>query len=231
MNEHEGRKTPLDGREGLSSYLRYLGDSLPDFYLIQHRADTVDRETALTELREEARACQRCSLFSTRTQVVFGEGNPWASLMFVGEGPGADEDATGRPFVGRAGELLTRMITAMGYERPDVYIANIVKCRPPGNRVPEEIERRSCLPFLHRQISLVAPKAIVLLGQTAAVSLLAHTTGIKKIRGKESRMKEHPEIRVMPTYHPAYLLRNPSAKGEVWEDLKQVMSWLGRNLP
>ncbi|MDA8028524.1 MAG: uracil-DNA glycosylase [Nitrospiraceae bacterium] len=236
----------LEGREGLAVYLRYLGETVPDLFLagsppedrteaqengdrlVSEGGSSEDREIDLAALREKARTCTHCSLSSTRTNVVFGEGNPDAALMFVGEGPGADEDATGRPFVGRAGELLTKMIGAMGYARSDVYIANIVKCRPPGNRVPEENERQSCLPYLQQQISLVSPQAIVLLGQTAAASLLGQAVGISKLRGKEARLSRFPDIRVMPTYHPAYLLRNPSAKAEVWEDLKKVMAWLGK---
>ena len=245
MTDKTGNKV-LEGREGLAVYLRYLGETVPDLFLAgsppeeriggpenENRSGleggfSEDREIGLAALREKARICTLCSLSSTRTNVVFGEGNPDAALMFVGEGPGADEDATGRPFVGRAGELLTKMIGAMGYARTDVYIANIVKCRPPGNRVPEENERQSCLPFLQQQISLVSPQAIVLLGQTAAASLLGQAVGISKLRGKEARLSRFPGIRVMPTYHPAYLLRNPSAKAEVWEDLKKVMAWLGK---
>ena len=236
----------LEGREGLAVYLRYLGETVPDLFLAgsppeeriggpekedllgSEGGSSGEREMDLAALREKARTCTLCSLSSTRTNVVFGEGNPDAALMFVGEGPGADEDATGRPFVGRAGELLTKMIGAMGYARTDVYIANIVKCRPPGNRVPDETERQSCLPFLQQQISLVSPQAIVLLGQTAAASLLGQAVGISKLRGKEARLSRFPDIRIMPTYHPAYLLRNPSAKAEVWEDLKKVMAWLGK---
>jgi len=245
MTDKTGNKV-LEGREGLAVYLRYLGETVPDLFLAgsppeeriggpenENRpglegGSSEDREIDLAALREKARTCTLCSLSSTRTNVVFGEGNPEAGLMFVGEGPGADEDATGRPFVGRAGELLTKMIGAMGYARTDVYIANIVKCRPPGNRVPEENERQSCLPFLQQQISLVSPRVIVLLGQTAAASLLGQAVGISKLRGKEARLSRFPGIRVMPTYHPAYLLRNPSAKAEVWEDLKKVMAWLGK---
>jgi DNA polymerase len=244
MSGTDGKKI-LDGRDGLAVYLRYLEENVPNFMLARGLSSSgapserdmpsdngaPDREMLLAELREEARACVRCALSATRTQVVFGEGNPAATLMFVGEGPGADEDATGRPFVGRAGELLTKMIGAMGFERQEVYIANIVKCRPPGNRVPDDGERSACLPFLHRQIALVSPRTVVLLGQTAAASLLGQTGGISRLRGKEARLSLFPRIRVMPTYHPAYLLRNPSAKAEVWEDLKQVMAWLGKERP
>lgn len=248
MTESRDKKI-LDGTEGLAVYLRYLDETVPDLFLAKDLRDErisvpgdpgpegkgekllEDRELALGTLREAASACTLCSLSATRTHVVFGEGNPQAALMFVGEGPGADEDATGRPFVGRAGELLTKMIAAMGYARTDVYIANVVKCRPPGNRVPEDHERHSCLPYLKQQISLVSPRAIVLLGQTAAASLLGSGGGISRLRGKETRIAGLPGIRVMPTYHPAYLLRNPSAKADVWEDLKQVMAWLGKERP
>ena len=247
MTQKDG-KPVSEGREGLALYLRYLNETVPDLYLVKNAVEKsldrsmppghstrsmepVDRELSLSELREAACTCNACPLSATRTHVVFGEGNPKAPLMFVGEGPGADEDASGRPFVGRAGDLLTKMIKAMGYERTDVYIANIVKCRPPGNRVPEEHERQSCLPYLTRQISLVSPNVMVLLGQTAAATLLRSSGGISRIRGKEAQIAEHPGIRVMPTYHPAYLLRNPSAKVEVWDDLKQVMSWLGKERP
>lgn len=245
---------PLEGREGLEVYLRYLGETVPDLALPRAKATTKEsvRPVApppgepsqgvsappsgsspksagsLEALGAAVSECRLCVLSSTRTHVVFGEGNPTAELMFVGEGPGADEDASGRPFVGRAGELLTRMILAMGYRREEVYIANVVKCRPPGNRVPEESERAACLPYLKEQISTISPKAIVLLGQTAAVSLLSRTEGISRLRGRETTLEAFPGIRVMPTYHPAYLLRNPAAKAQVWSDLQQVMGWLGR---
>lgn len=233
-------KKELSGAEGLSIYMRYLKENIPDFVLLQGgdgasppisedspgSPGTVQNCMDLAEIAELAKNCHLCSLSASRKNVVFGEGDPGARLMFVGEGPGADEDATGRPFVGKAGELLTKMIQAMGYDRSSVYIANIVKCRPPGNRPPEESERISCLPYLHRQISLVSPQIMVLLGQTASAALLRVTVGISKLRGKETRIPEFPGIRVLPTYHPAYLLRNPSAKVDVWEDLKQVMSWM-----
>ncbi|MCL5954104.1 MAG: uracil-DNA glycosylase [Nitrospirae bacterium] len=243
---------PLDGPEGLAVYLRYLQETVPDMTLPRPSAEKgesrlADGERAgpplpsslsagsppgesgsLESLASVVSECRLCVLSTTRTFAVFGEGNPDARLMFVGEGPGADEDASGRPFVGRAGELLTRMIAAMGYRREDVYIANVVKCRPPGNRVPEESERASCLPYLKRQIAMISPEAMVLLGQTAAVSLLSRNEGISRLRGRETSLPDFPGIRVMPTYHPAYLLRNPAAKAQVWEDLKQVMGWLGK---
>lgn len=186
---------------------------------------------ALEDCREKALACQKCPLSLTRQNVVFGEGSCQSGLMFVGEGPGADEDRTGRPFVGRAGELLTKMIQAMGLSREAVYIANTVKCRPPGNRVPSPEERDACYPFLKDQIRLLQPRYMVLLGQTAAQVLLARSDGISRLRGKEFSLSDFPDVRVLPTYHPAYLLRNPQAKKEVWEDLKTVMAWMDIPLP
>ncbi len=241
------RPPEISGLEGLAVYLRYLEETVPDLGLprsvrgVSKEGETLSGGSVppssgaplssgdpLEALRSEATNCRLCGLAATRTHVVFGEGDPHAALMFVGEGPGADEDASGRPFVGRAGELLTRMIAAMGYRRDQVYIANVVKCRPPGNRVPEEVERAACMPYLVRQIEIVSPQALVLLGQTAALSLLKRSEGISKLRGHETRIPGFSGIRTMPTYHPAYLLRNPSAKGQVWEDLKQVMDWLGK---
>jgi len=157
--------------------------------------------------------------------VVFGVGNPQADLMFVGEGPGADEDIQGEPFVGRAGQLLTKIIEAIGLRREDVYIANVIKCRPPGNRNPEPDEVAQCEPFLFRQVDTVKPKVIVALGKFAAQCLLRSTEPITRIRGKEFKYRESI---LMPTYHPAYLLRNPSAKRDVWEDMKRVRAILGR---
>ncbi|HZC66800.1 MAG TPA: uracil-DNA glycosylase [Candidatus Dormibacteraeota bacterium] len=160
----------------------------------------------------------------TRKHLVFADGNPKAELVFVGEGPGADEDASGVPFVGRAGKLLTQMIEAMGLRREDVYICNVVKCRPPGNRPPEPDEVTTCSPFLVRQLESVNPKVIVALGATAAKTLLETEMGITKFRGQwlDFRGKK-----LMATYHPAYLLRNPPAKSEVWKDLQKVMLELG----
>jgi DNA polymerase len=164
--------------------------------------------------------CRRCKLHALgRTQVVFGVGNPGAALMFVGEAPGADEDQQGEPFVGRAGQLLTRIIEAIGMRREDVYIANVIKCRPPGNRNPEPDEVEQCEPFLFRQIDVVKPKVIVALGKFAAQSLIGTAEPITRLRGREYTYRD---AILMPTYHPAYLLRNPSAKREVWEDMKRV---------
>lgn len=178
----------------------------------------------MDSLRAEVAKCVRCRLHAGRTNPVFGDGDEKAGLMFIGEGPGADEDLQGLPFVGKAGELLTRMISAMQFRRPDVFIANIVKCRPPNNRAPEEDEAETCLPFLLRQIELVSPKVIVLLGATPLRAILKKT-GITKQRG---HWHEFNGVKVMPTFHPAYLLRNPPAKKEVWEDLQQVMKVFGK---
>jgi DNA polymerase len=183
---------------------------------------------ALLAVREELGECTRCKLAPGRTRLVFGVGNPRAELMFVGEGPGADEDAQGEPFVGRAGQLLTKMIEAMGYRRADVYIANVVKCRPPGNRNPEPDEMDACEPFLRAQIRAVAPKAIVALGKIAAQTLLRDTTPISRLRG---RWATYEGTRLMPTFHPAYLLRSPEEKKKAWEDLQLVMKELGKVPP
>ncbi len=183
---------------------------------------------ALLAVREELGECVRCKLAPGRTKLVFGVGNPEAELMFVGEGPGADEDAQGEPFVGRAGQLLTKMIEAMGYRRSDVYIANVVKCRPPGNRNPEPDEMDACEPFLKAQIRAVQPKAIVALGKIAAQTLLRDTTPISRLRG---RWATYEGTRLMPTFHPAYLLRSPEEKKKAWEDLQLVMKDLGKIPP
>ena len=176
---------------------------------------------ALTALRTEiGPSCTRCKLHTLgRRQVVFGVGNPNADLMFVGEAPGADEDIQGEPFVGRAGQLLTKIIEAIGMARQDVYIANVIKCRPPQNRNPEPDEVEKCEPFLFRQIETIKPKVIVALGKFAAQSLLRTADPITRIRGREYKYRD---AILMPTYHPAFLLRNPSAKREVWEDMKRV---------
>jgi DNA polymerase len=168
--------------------------------------------------------CTRCKLHRGRNKLVFGDGNPNAQLVFVGEGPGRDEDAQGLPFVGRAGKLLNQMIEAMGLQRKDVYICNIVKCRPPENRAPEKDEVEICSPFLFRQLDAIAPKVIVCLGSVAAQTLLETNRGISQFRGQWLDFRGR---KLMATYHPAYLLRNPSAKGEVWKDLQKVMAALG----
>ena len=178
----------------------------------------------LSRIREDLGECTRCKLHKHRRTIVFGDGNPKAELVFVGEGPGADEDAQGLPFVGRAGKLLTQMIEAMGLERKDVYICNVVKCRPPENRTPEDDEVSTCSPFLLRQLEVIAPKVIVCLGAVAAKALLRTNRGISQFRGQ---WLDYRGSKLMSTYHPAYLLRNPNAKGEVWKDLQKVMAVLG----
>jgi DNA polymerase len=174
----------------------------------------------LVAIRQDLGECTRCKLHGLgRRQIVFGVGNPAADLMFVGEAPGADEDVQGEPFVGRAGQLLTKIIEAIGMRREDVYIANVIKCRPPGNRNPEPDEVERCEPFLFRQIDTIKPKVIVALGKFAAQSLLRTTDPITRIRGREYKYRD---AILIPTYHPAYLLRTPSAKRDVWEDMKRV---------
>lgn len=184
--------------------------------------------TALDRIITEIGPCQRCALHERRTNIVFGVGNPNARLMFVGEGPGRDEDLSGEPFVGKAGHLLDRMILAMGLSRDDVYIANIVKCRPPRNRDPEPEEVEQCEVFLREQIKVVAPEALVALGRYAAQTLLRDSASITGMRG---RWREYQGIPLMPTFHPAYLLRNPSGKKPVWADLQEVMKRLGMSPP
>ncbi len=175
-------------------------------------------------LEQQAKICTACRLAETRTQVVFGTGNRNADLMFIGEGPGRDEDLAGEPFVGRAGQLLTDIIKAMKLTREQVYIANVVKCRPPENRNPEPDEMDACRPWLQKQIELIQPRVIVTLGRFALLGTMQQDLKISTSRGKWLRLGE---IRVMPTYHPAYLLRNPTAKKDVWSDMKQVMAELG----
>jgi DNA polymerase len=190
----------------------------PDF------GTAADRKAALAALREEIGDCRRCKLSKQRKNVVFGEGNPAAVLMFIGEAPGREEDLQARPFVGDAGKLLTRLIEKMGFAREEVYIGNIVKCRPPQNRDPEEDEIRTCLPFIRRQVDIISPTIIVSLGRISAQTLIGTKTPISKLRG---RFYEFTGIPLMPTFHPAYLLRNPRDKWLVWEDARKVMEKLG----
>jgi uracil-DNA glycosylase family 4 len=185
--------------------------------------DKVPGDTLL-KIRTDLGECTRCKLHTTRNKIVFGDGNPKAELVFVGEGPGHDEDMQGLPFVGRAGKLLTQMIEAMGLQRKDVYICNVVKCRPPENRLPEKDEVATCSPFLLRQLDAINPQVIVCLGACAAQTLLETNRGISNFRGQWLEFRGR---RLMATYHPAYLLRNPSAKSEVWKDLQRVMAVLG----
>ncbi len=194
--------------------------------LVDPLADaTPDGATTLAELRAVIGECQRCKLAGHRTQIVYGVGNPQAQLVFVGEAPGRDEDLRGEPFVGRAGQLLTEIIVkGMKLQREDVYIANIIKCRPPQNRNPEADEIAACEPFLIRQLALIKPKAIVALGTFAAQALLKTRTPITRLRGTWA---DYQGIPLMPTFHPAYLLRNPGDKRLVWQDIQQVMARLG----
>lgn len=182
----------------------------------------------LDALSAEIGGCVKCTLHKTRTNVVPGQGNPSPEIMFIGEAPGADEDAQGQAFVGRAGKLLTKMIEAMGYTREEVFIGNILKCRPPENRPPMPDETEMCMPYLLRQIKVLKPKVIVALGGTAVKSLLKTDVGITKLRGQ---WHEFEGVPFMPTLHPAYLLRNPKAKHDVWADLKAVLSKLGKPVP
>lgn len=179
----------------------------------------------LDEIRRQLGDCRRCKLCEGRKNIVFGSGNPRAELVFVGEGPGADEDVQGVPFVGAAGQLLTKMIEAMGFRRDDVYICNVVKCRPPNNRNPEPDEVAACEPFLRAQLKAVRPKAIVALGKFAAQTLLRDSTPITRMRG---HWREYEGIPLMPTFHPAYLLRQQAEKKKAWEDLQQVMKFFGK---
>lgn len=178
-----------------------------------------DNQPLLDRVVEEIGDCKRCKLHPTRKNIVFGSGNPGARLMLVGEAPGAEEDEQGMPFVGKAGQLLTKIIEAIDLKRSDVYIANIIKCRPPSNRNPDEDEIKTCIPFLKKQIEIIAPEIVCTLGNIAARSLLDTDMGITKLRG---RFHERSGLKIMPTYHPSYLLRDQSKKRETWEDMKKV---------
>ena len=192
-------------------------------------SESLDRPSALRLIREDIGDCTRCRLHKQgRKQIVFGVGNPNAELMFIGEAPGADEDEQGEPFVGRAGQLLNNMIKAMGLRREDIYIANIIKCRPPNNRTPERDECDTCSPFLMRQIQVIKPKAIVALGAVAAKTLLAVNASMGELRG---RWYDFRGTKLAVTYHPAFLLRDPRQKKETWKDLQMVMRELGLPIP
>jgi len=221
-----------------SAVVPIIEESIFEAVSPQPEYGVADPVAALQRIREDLGDCTRCKLHRLgRKQIVFGVGNPGAELMFVGEGPGADEDAQGVPFVGRAGQLLNNMIKAMGLRREDVYIANIVKCRPPGNRQPERDECETCSPFLMRQIATVKPKAMVALGATAAKNLLAMDAPMSELRGRWYDFKPAgsdpawPGARLAVTYHPAFLLRDPRQKGEAWKDLQMVMKYLGIEPP
>lgn len=196
----------------------------------EHTSPTLpaDKSSALRLIRDEIGDCTRCRLHEQRTNIVFGVGNTSADIMFVGEGPGADEDAQGEPFVGRAGQLLNNMINAMGLKREEVYIANVVKCRPPGNRTPERDECDTCSPFLMKQIEVIKPKMIVALGAVAAKNLLQMNDTMTNLRG---HIYDFRSTQLVVTYHPAYLLRDPRQKGEAWKDLQMVMKHLDMAVP
>ncbi len=210
----------------LKTYLEYLKGmgivSLPSSGM-EPENPTRSQVLTLEEVRKELGDCKRCKLHRGRKTIVFGEGNEKATLMFIGEGPGYDEDVQGRPFVGKAGQLLTKIIQSINLQREEVYIANIIKCRPPQNRNPEPDEIQSCNPFLQKQIQVIQPKIICALGTFSAQTLLKTETKITALRGKFYDLKG---IKVIPTYHPAFLLRNPDKKKEVWEDMKKIAEWI-----
>jgi DNA polymerase len=228
-------------RKSAASATLVVEDSPLEAITLHPEQSVTDPVKALKIIREDLGECTRCPLHNQgRKQIVFGVGDPKAELMFVGEGPGADEDEQGEPFVGRSGQLLTNMIKAMGIAREQVYIANIVKCRPPGNRQPEREECATCSPFLMRQIAVVKPKVIVALGATAAKTLLAMNASMIQLRGRFYDFKppgirsidpEWDGCKLAVTYHPAFLLRDPRQKGEAWKDLQMVMKELGMKAP
>jgi DNA polymerase len=236
VDEGSSNEIPPKPREEMSP----RKSSVPakaEMQLVSPEQNISDPLAALQIIREDLGDCTRCKLHQQgRKQIVFGVGNPRAELMFVGEGPGADEDAQGEPFVGRAGQLLNNMIKAMGLRREDVYIANVVKCRPPGNRTPERDECETCSPFLMRQIAAIKPKVIVALGAVSAKNLLAINAPMSELRGRfydfmptgaRSSDPEWQGAKLAVTYHPAFLLRDPRQKGEAWKDLQMVMKYLG----
>ncbi|MEW6351568.1 MAG: uracil-DNA glycosylase [Thermodesulfobacteriota bacterium] len=215
------------------AYVQYLVDQGITELLVPPPEEVPLRvePAGLEEVRADLGDCTRCPLHTTRTCIVFGEGNPSADLMFIGEGPGAEEDRQGRPFVGKAGKLLDKMISAMGMKREDVYIANVVKCRPPENRDPLPEEQATCFPFLEAQIKAIGPRVIVALGRIATHTLLRTDAPLSRLRG---HFYEWKGISVMPTYHPSFLLQKGGSgpyKAHAWSDLKQVMSRLGLGLP
>jgi uracil-DNA glycosylase family 4 len=211
----------------LAGQLEFLRDIGVDTLTISDRAPLQESETTMTleSIREELGDCHRCKLARTRTNIVFGSGNPGAELVFVGEAPGSDEDQQGLPFVGRAGQLLTKIIESINLKREDVYICNVLKCRPPGNRNPDPEEVAMCNPFMKHQLAAIKPKIVCCLGTFAAQTVLQTVAPISKLRGKFFDMDG---LRVIATFHPAYLLRSPDKKREVWEDMKQIRDELFR---
>lgn len=202
-------------------------DPSPDSVkILESWSEVPDRHQpeTLEDIRTDLGDCRRCKLCDSRNNIVFGEGDPGARLVFVGEGPGSDEDIQGKPFVGKAGQLLTRIINAMNLSRDQVYICNIIKCRPPKNRNPEPDEIKACLPFLKRQLAAISPEIICALGSVSIRSLLDQDVFISKVRGL---FFDYKGIKLIPTYHPAYLLRNPDKKKDVWEDVQKIMKEMG----
>jgi uracil-DNA glycosylase len=226
----ESQDDPIQAARPLSAIASEETNPIPSRKSIQTPPPetSADRDSALRLLREDIGDCTRCALHKGRTKLVFADGSPFARLMFVGEGPGADEDAQGLPFVGRAGQLLNNMITAMGLKREEVYIANVVKCRPPGNRTPEPEEANTCMPFLLRQIEVVKPEVLVALGATAATYLLGQRQPLAGLRGRVHSLRG---TKLIVTYHPAFLLRDPRQKKEAWADLQIAMRELGLKVP
>ena len=228
MKHEEIRRGLRDAVYDLKGYLLYLkGLGFEGMPLCEQALSVPDqpKEIPVVEnldtIRHELGDCRRCKLHRGRKHIVFGEGNPQARLVFVGEGPGHDEDVQGLPFVGRAGQLLTKIIQSIDLNREDVYICNIIKCRPPGNRNPERDEIEACLPFLQRQLKAIEPEFICALGTFAAQTLLQTKTPISKLRGT---FHAYEGIRLLPTYHPAFLLRNPNKKRDVWEDVQKLQA-------
>jgi len=239
-NQPESEKE-MSPRKAAAVAMPVVEENIFEVIALKPEQSVSDPVKALKIIREDLGDCTRCALHKQgRKQIVFGVGNPAAELMFVGEGPGADEDAQGEPFVGRAGQLLNNMIKAMGIEREQVYIANIVKCRPPGNRTPEREECATCSPFLMRQIAVIKPKVVVALGAVAAKTLLAMNASMMQLRGRfydfrpagvRSSDPNWDGCKLAVTYHPAFLLRDPRQKGEAWKDLQMVMKELGMKAP
>jgi DNA polymerase len=217
LQEDMPRKSTPPGQAGL------FGDAAADMAHAVTLPVLEPQDASLEAIREDLGECVRCKLHEHRTHIVFGEGDPNARIVFVGEGPGADEDATGRPFIGKAGQLLDKIIAAIGLKREQVYIANIVKCRPPGNRTPERDETSTCEQFLFRQLAFIRPQVIVALGSPAFQTILRTRDPITRARGE---WRDWNGVKVMPTFHPAYLLRVPEKKREAWEDMKKVRDYL-----
>lgn len=233
-DEGRGQKTspakqePMPKKKDAPGQAGLFGDLLPPADAPPERASLPvihSQDASLDAIREDIGECTRCKLHEHRHHIVFGEGDPQARLVFIGEGPGADEDASGRPFVGRAGQLLDKIIAAIGLKRDECYIANVVKCRPPGNRTPERDEVATCEQFLFRQLALIKPQVIVALGSPAFQCLLRTKDTITRSRGE---WRDWNGIKVMPTFHPAYLLRSPDKKRETWEDMKKVRDYLNQ---